>query len=539
MGDNSTRIRVIGEDVFSGTLQDAQRAVQGLANEAGKATGSIGEGASLAGSFVMGLGLGAGKFALDAAVSLFRELGEAIREIPEAMVDANREWETFSNQFYVLLDRDWGKVEDRMSELEDFAISTPFELDEVIEADRLMQLFGLHADDVATRWGIAGDDIRTVIGDTASGTKASYDELARWVGRFASGDTGRALNRFEQLGVTTRDELEKMGLEFEKSGELISPLDESMTVLLRLMGTKFGGLMQIQAESLSGMESNLRDWTKRQARLWGEPIFDAYKEQAAGLWQFLQSDGVEGMMEAGRGLLAAGTGWLVDLVSEYTTGFQAMWPSILERGTRLAEALTQGFEDGNPGEVIGGLFMAQLTRWGVDSYQGLVNTGATWATNLLKGFEGGLSAGLLESLKRAFAGLTWANIWEAIRSNIKWEAPTAENMGAFEWTAPEAGKGGLLEQILKWWMLGSGAPGFASGTSYAPGGWAVVGERGPELVNLPRGSQVTPANETRQALSGATVHVHPGAIVLNIANGNAREVQRGVVGALRQIGMPA
>ena len=35
-------------------------------------------------------------------------------------------------------------------------------------------------------------------------------------------------------------------------------------------------------------------------------------------------------------------------------------------------------------------------------------------------------------------------------------------------------------------------PGFASGTSFAPGGMALVGERGPELVNLPRGSKVFP-----------------------------------------------
>lgn len=35
-------------------------------------------------------------------------------------------------------------------------------------------------------------------------------------------------------------------------------------------------------------------------------------------------------------------------------------------------------------------------------------------------------------------------------------------------------------------------PGFANGTSFAPGGLAVVGEQGPELVNLPRGSQVIP-----------------------------------------------
>jgi len=33
---------------------------------------------------------------------------------------------------------------------------------------------------------------------------------------------------------------------------------------------------------------------------------------------------------------------------------------------------------------------------------------------------------------------------------------------------------------------------FANGTNFAPGGLALVGERGPELVNLPRGSAVTP-----------------------------------------------
>lgn len=38
-------------------------------------------------------------------------------------------------------------------------------------------------------------------------------------------------------------------------------------------------------------------------------------------------------------------------------------------------------------------------------------------------------------------------------------------------------------------------PSFATGTNFAPGGMAWVGERGPELVNLPRGSQVIPNHE--------------------------------------------
>ena len=42
-------------------------------------------------------------------------------------------------------------------------------------------------------------------------------------------------------------------------------------------------------------------------------------------------------------------------------------------------------------------------------------------------------------------------------------------------------------------LPGSGLiKGFATGTDFAPGGFAMVGERGPELVNLPRGSKVFP-----------------------------------------------
>lgn len=59
---------------------------------------------------------------------------------------------------------------------------------------------------------------------------------------------------------------------------------------------------------------------------------------------------------------------------------------------------------------------------------------------------------------------------------------------------------GALGALLK-------IPGFANGTHFAPGGLAVVGERGPELVNLPRGAQVTP--NARMAMGGVTVNYAP------------------------------
>lgn len=57
----------------------------------------------------------------------------------------------------------------------------------------------------------------------------------------------------------------------------------------------------------------------------------------------------------------------------------------------------------------------------------------------------------------------------------------------------------LWTQIL---TLVSKIPFFAGGTDSAPGGMAVVGERGPEIVNLPRGSQVIPNHKIQHYAAG-------------------------------------
>lgn len=72
------------------------------------------------------------------------------------------------------------------------------------------------------------------------------------------------------------------------------------------------------------------------------------------------------------------------------------------------------------------------------------------------------------------------------------------------------GDSGLLGQIF----------GFANGTNFAPGGLTLVGERGPELVNMPRGSQVHTAQETRDMLRGGN-----GGVSISI---DARGAQAGV-----------
>jgi tape measure domain-containing protein len=77
---------------------------------------------------------------------------------------------------------------------------------------------------------------------------------------------------------------------------------------------------------------------------------------------------------------------------------------------------------------------------------------------------------------------------------------------------------------------GYGRPGgamaaFASGTNYAPGGLALVGEQGPEIVDLPRGSKVYTNSQTSQMLNqkaGNTYNLK----VINNQNMSENDLQR-------------
>jgi hypothetical protein len=64
------------------------------------------------------------------------------------------------------------------------------------------------------------------------------------------------------------------------------------------------------------------------------------------------------------------------------------------------------------------------------------------------------------------------------------------------------------------WSSGLGAgtgglsfPMFAGGTDYAPGGLALIGENGPELLNVPRGSQIVPNDVLRSRADSSSMSV--------------------------------
>lgn len=110
---------------------------------------------------------------------------------------------------------------------------------------------------------------------------------------------------------------------------------------------------------------------------------------------------------------------------------------------------------------------------------------------------------------------------------------------------------GLFLQLGSAGLFGKGiaqninaVPAYAGGTNYHPGGLALVGERGPELVSMPRGSQVY-TNRESMGMMGGSVQVEVvanndgfGAIVRNhagevVAQAAPTIAKAGAMGALR------
>lgn len=110
-----------------------------------------------------------------------------------------------------------------------------------------------------------------------------------------------------------------------------------------------------------------------------------------------------------------------------------------------------------------------------------------------------LSAGLMQ------AEMNGENLGEALvqmlaQMAVQWLS------AAIAAKAADMLSGGILSASMAMMNPGAGGGGvqslfgFANGTNDAPGGMALVGERGPEIVNLPKGSQVIPNDRTNNAL---------------------------------------
>jgi len=327
-------------------------------------------------------------------------------------VASNAEFERYETQFGVLL----GSTEaaqQRLKELAQFGASTPFELPEVVKADKILQGFGLHSLEAAEKFGFSGEQIRTIAGDVASGTGSSFEEMSLLLGKFSAGATGEAISRMAELGIASRADLAKMGLEFDKSGALLSPLPEAMEVVLKLMQEKYGGMMQAQSSTFEGMVSNMQDWVAGTLRTMSAPIFEVVKEKLGSLLAYLNDPATQAALASIAVAIADGVGKAIDWITNvgipmfmtawnsFNAGLQTVTEFI---NTNLVPAFNVfvAFVQDHTGPILAGLAAMLLTvvvpafiSWAVAAGSAAIATVIALAPVILIVTAVGVAVGLL------------------------------------------------------------------------------------------------------------------------------------------------
>lgn len=164
------------------------------------------------------------------------------------------EMEKFQTQLSVLLGG-MDKAQTRMAELTTFAQTTPFELPEVVNASKVLQVFT--GDALSTGKGLQ------LVGDVAAGTGSNFGETAMWFGRLydamKSGKPfGEATMRLQEMGAMSGGSRAKIEALAAKVKDGSMTMDEAWQTAGGEFG-RFAGMMDKQSGTLEGKISNLSD----------------------------------------------------------------------------------------------------------------------------------------------------------------------------------------------------------------------------------------------------------------------------------------
>ena len=261
------------------------------------------------------------------------------------------EMEQYSIQLEVLT-KSAAVASRRLAQLKEYARTTNFSPKEVIEASNLMQAFGL--------WTEKGMRRLRAAGDAANAFGKSITEVVTAMNYLSSGRSGEAFEALSRIGVT-RQALKPLGLEFKKSGELITEPKKAVDIVFAYLERQFGGMTARQS----------RTWKGAIQQLGGE-VYNAFSE---------------GMKKALRPLTSFVTGRLIPAVNAFGKAMSGInWGRVLRGPLQMLGGVLNALRlVGNP----------STRATGVEQLKGIVRDVAAVGKATLNGL-GGIVRGLLQ-----------------------------------------------------------------------------------------------------------------------------------------------
>jgi hypothetical protein len=260
------RLKLALDDDGSVKIDSVKTKLSGLANATGKQTSRMKQHWKSLGNGITDTGNQIRSFAsslpgLVGAAGFGAMFGMGIK----GGIAFNAELESIKTQYQVIIG-DSEKANALFQETLDFSARTPFQMDEVARARKMLVAFGLESVEALTN-----------VGDAAAASGRPIEEMALVLGRIKSGAFGEAFMRLAETGLATREMLEMEGLTFDKQGSFQGTATEAITAVQKIISERYGGMMDEMSRTWRGSVSTMLDnWNILRAKV-TEKLFETLK----------------------------------------------------------------------------------------------------------------------------------------------------------------------------------------------------------------------------------------------------------------------
>lgn len=500
-------------DNMSGGLIRAARNTAGVTREMESATRSVVSFKNRAGS------------AINSAAKSFVKFGTAAAGVTAALAAKTGLSEAMDLEGYRLQLETATKDTQKASEIMQYAINlankTPFEGGELVEGAAKFEAMGM----AAQKW-------LPLAGDMAAATNKSFDQATEALIDAQNGE----LERLKEFGITKAkivEQGEKMfaGVQLVNNKGQIVNQEKFNEALISLMQERFGGGMEKQATTMKGLWSTVTGVTKSalatitgiatDGSIRSGSALDMLKDKVqllAGKLEEWQQNGTldriaqqfDQGLARGAELVGKAFQWVLDhgdTIKRWVVGL----------GTALALVKVAQFASGvmNAVKTVK-LFATTVGTIVATNPVVLAIVAAIAAISLLVANWDKVKAKageLWDGIKTVFGGIkdsivgAFNSAKEAVGSFFSW---IGDKLSALDGAIESVPVIGSIYRGIKGagsWVIDK-VTGHATGTSYFPGGWTRVNERGGEIMRLPGGTQIIPHDVSRRMVGGTTVQVY-------------------------------
>jgi tape measure domain-containing protein len=307
---------------FSSLINGAENAAKSIAKIGAQLTGiaAASKAFDVATSAIGGTVNALGKIGL--AAQGIEAIGKSAVGMANTLLKGNAALEMTTISFKTLLGSAQA-ADDMIRQLTKFAANTPFNLPGLELATQRLLGAGYAAKDIVP--------MMTALGDSIAALGGTQDQLNSLVYVFGQMRNEAHLNagdimQMSNLGIPA---LDMLGKHYHKTADEINdmirkgliPGKEAAAIFATEMEKKYGGMMDAQSKTFSGMISNLQDWATATMMILTKPFFEPAKKALKAFLDYVQSP-------AGVAAINKLAGYIQEGVDKATAAFIKALPAI-------------------------------------------------------------------------------------------------------------------------------------------------------------------------------------------------------------------